>query len=83
MKSFFKNNKGGIHFGNLATEGFIPCERKDAEKILKNLGAKKLWRCHVCNDMHIGEIPPKVCPTCSVVEAYVEINIKEFLEMIK
>jgi hypothetical protein len=83
MKTFFKNNNGEIHFGNLSSEGFVSCDRKEAEKALKNLGDKKLWRCNVCNDLHVGKIPPEVCPTCSVADAYIEINSKEFLEMIK
>jgi len=83
MKQFFKSNTGEIHFGNLAEEGFSPAEINDINQILDNLGTKKLWRCNVCNDLHIGEKPPKLCPTCFVEEAYVEISKKEFLEMTK
>ncbi len=85
MKQFFKSENGEIHFGNLAEEGFSPVkiENSEVSVILENLGNKKLWRCNVCNDLHIGEIPPKICPTCFVEEAYVEINKKEFLEMTK
>ena len=83
MKSFFKNKKGEIHFGMNGGEGFVPSNKNDAEKALKNLGNKKLWRCTVCNDLHIGEIPPKQCPTCFAIDAFVEINEKEFLEMLK
>lgn len=82
MKEFFKNKTGETHFGMNSGEEFEKIENFDIE-ILKNLGNKKLWRCNVCNDLHIGEMPPKQCPTCFVVDAYVEINEKEFLEMIK
>jgi len=82
MKSFFKKNNGEIHFGVNGGEGFEKIESFDVN-ILKNLGNKKLWRCTVCNDSRIGEIPPKQCPTCFAIDAFVEINEKEFLEMIK
>ena len=83
MKQFFKSENGEIHFGTLADEGFSQAKIENIESILENLGNKKLWRCAVCNDLHISEIPPKICPTCFAEEAYVEINKKEFLEMIK
>ncbi len=83
MNQFFKSENGEIHFGNLSEKGFSPVEITDINQILENLGTKKLWRCNVCNDLHIGEMPPKICPTCFVEEAYVEINKKEFLEMVK
>ncbi|MBN2246520.1 MAG: hypothetical protein JW755_11820 [Candidatus Aminicenantes bacterium] len=38
---------------------------------------KKLWRCHVCNDIHYGIRPPETCPTCMVRDAYVEISSEE------
>ena len=38
---------------------------------------KKYWRCHVCNDIHYGIKPPEICPTCSVINAYVEISFAE------
>ncbi|MDD5191770.1 MAG: hypothetical protein PHH54_05230 [Candidatus Nanoarchaeia archaeon] len=82
MKSFFKNDKGEIHFGINGGDGFQKIDNFDV-KILKNLGSKKLWRCTVCNDLRIGEIAPKQCPTCFAIDAFVEINEKEFLEMIK
>jgi rubrerythrin len=83
MKTFSKNNNGEIHFGDQTLEGFTPGNKEDAKKALENLSKKKLWRCNVCNDLHISEIPPKQCPTCYVIDAYVEINKKEFLEVIK
>ena len=82
MKKLFKNSLGEIHFGMNADDGFGVAQSEDVEKALKNLGNKKLWRCNVCNDVHIGEIPPKVCPTCYVTDAYVEINEKEFRKML-
>lgn len=83
MKKFFKSDKGDVHFGVIRIEGFSSSNKDEAEELLKNLGNKKLWRCNVCNDLYIGEIPPKQCPTCMVIESYVEINEKEFKEMIK
>lgn len=38
---------------------------------------KKFWRCHVCNDIHYGINPPELCPTCKVLNAYVEISSAE------
>jgi len=38
---------------------------------------KKFWRCHVCNDIHYGITPPELCPTCKVLNAYVEISSGE------
>jgi len=38
---------------------------------------KKYWRCFVCNDIHYGLNPPKVCPTCLAENAYVEICAAE------
>jgi len=42
---------------------------------------KKLWRCNVCNDIHYGFAGPKICPTCQVKDAYVEIEANEALEV--
>ncbi len=38
---------------------------------------RKFWRCHVCNDVHFGIHPPELCPTCKVLNAYVEISSAE------
>jgi ferredoxin-thioredoxin reductase catalytic subunit len=38
---------------------------------------KKFWRCHVCNDIHYGIVSPELCPTCKVLNAYVEISSEE------
>lgn len=38
---------------------------------------KKFWRCHICNDIHYGEFPPEICPTCGHKNAYVEIEKEE------
>jgi ferredoxin-thioredoxin reductase catalytic chain len=38
---------------------------------------KRYWRCFVCNDIHYGVAPPELCPTCKVVNAYVEITAAE------
>jgi len=38
---------------------------------------KRYWRCFVCNDIHAGIAPPELCPTCKVLNAYVEISDAE------
>jgi len=38
---------------------------------------KKFWRCHVCNDIHLGIKPPEICPTCGFTNAYAEICSEE------
>lgn len=38
---------------------------------------KRYWRCFVCNDIHAGIAPPELCPTCQVLNAYVEISAAE------
>jgi hypothetical protein len=73
MKRFFKNDYGD----------FVLAEQGEVVKALKNMKKRKLWRCTVCNDLYVGEVPPKQCPTCMAIEAYVEINEKEFNERIK
>lgn len=83
MKNTFKDNQGNFHFGINASDEFSKIDKQEIINALKNIGDKKLWRCNVCNDLHIGIEPPKQCPTCMVVDAYVEINEKEFLEIIK
>ena len=37
---------------------------------------KKIWRCHICNDIHFGISPPETCPTCNANKAYVEMSSK-------
>lgn len=81
-KIIFKNNKGEIHYGVNPSKGFISANKLDIKKALLKLGKKKLWRCIVCNDLHIGIKPPKECPTCAAIDAYVEINEQEFKTLI-
>ena len=42
-----------------------------------NIEAKRLWRCHVCNDLHYGAAPPPVCPTCGAKRAFVLVDRDE------
>lgn len=42
---------------------------------------KKYWRCYVCNDIHFGTFPPELCPTCKILNAYVEISSEEANKM--
>ncbi len=44
---------------------------------------KKYWRCTVCNDVHFGVEPPKVCPTCKQVNVYVEITMEEAVKLLQ
>jgi len=81
-KKLFKDAKGNIHFGISAPDGFKPCENADAKKSLAKLGKRKLWRCNVCNDMHLGTDFPEPCPTCLTPHSYVEISLKEFTGVI-
>ena len=84
QKKIFRNLEGDIHIGNNAPEGFSETNIEDVENILKNLNDKKLWRCHVCNDLSISKNPPKTCPTCFAEDAYVEVNeneVKKLLEL--
>jgi len=82
MKKFYKSGEN-IHFGVIKIEGYADTSEEEVEKAISNLGKRKLWRCNVCNDLFIGEIPPKQCPTCYTMDAYMEINEKEFREMMK
>jgi len=43
---------------------------------------KKFWRCHVCNDIHLGVSGPEICPTCMPVNAFVESDVHEALKII-
>jgi len=81
-KKLFKNKAGNIHFGINAPDGFVPCENADVTKSLAAIGKRKLWRCNVCNDLHLDSEPPKICPTCTVQDAYVEIGLQEFKTVI-
>lgn len=82
MKKLFKNPNGDIHFGTNSPEGFVECGKDDARKALEEIGERKLWRCNVCNDLHIGADFPDPCPTCLTEKAYVEISKKEFMGMV-
>jgi len=43
---------------------------------------KRLWRCHVCNDLHYGINPPEVCPTCGAKRAFMLIDHDEAMRII-
>ena len=49
-------------------------------EILKD---KKVWRCNVCNDIHIGKNLIKICPTCNQKDVYVEIEFSELKNLLK
>ncbi len=81
-KSLFTDNKGNLHYGDSAPEGFTACTEEQVKTILSKGKGKKFWRCTVCNDLHFGEKPPKECPTCHVVDAYIEIDKSEFMAIL-
>jgi len=81
-KTLFKDKKGNMHFGVNAPEGFAKATKEDVKKSLSNLKGRKLWRCNVCSDLHLNSKPPEECPTCHTIDAYVEINLKEFKSII-
>ena len=80
-KNVFKDNEGNIHFGVNAPDGFFAALKDDVNKVLENLGNKKLWRCNVCNDLQVSIAPLEECPTCDAKNAYVEIESDEFLKL--
>lgn len=82
-KKIFKNSNKEIHIGLLAPQGFSEGSLEDVKNILDNLGDKKIWRCNVCNDLHIGPIPLKICPTCMQEDVYVQINEKEIKNLLE
>lgn len=43
---------------------------------------KKLWRCHICLDIHFGLKPPEICPTCLAKNAFVLVDNEEALAII-
>lgn len=82
-KKITRSGKNEIHFGVESLKGFEAGTNEDIESVLKNLGDMKLWRCTVCNDLHIGADFPKECPTCHSMDAYVEIDEKEFRAVLR
>jgi ferredoxin-thioredoxin reductase catalytic subunit len=48
---------------------------------LDGIMSKSLWRCHVCNDIHLGISGPKVCPSCGAEDAFVRTDDREALRI--
>ncbi len=83
-KLIFKNKSQEIHIGFNAPENFNLACKKDLDKILFNLvPGQLLWRCTVCNDLHISKNPPKVCPTCFEKDAYIQVSLSEFKKILE
>jgi NTP pyrophosphatase (non-canonical NTP hydrolase) len=82
-KKIYKNKEGDIHVGINAPQGFLECKIEDVKKVLGKLEGRKLFRCHVCNDLRIAKNPLQVCPTCFQIDVYVEINEKEMRGLLK
>jgi rubrerythrin len=38
---------------------------------------KRYFHCTVCDDIHYGENPPEICPTCETMSSYVEVTKNE------
>ena len=83
FKKVFKNKEGDIHVGFKSPEGYKEGNLDDVKNILKSLNEKKIWRCHVCDDLHIAAFPLESCPTCNQIDAYVEINEKELRNLLE
>jgi ferredoxin-thioredoxin reductase catalytic subunit len=47
-----------------------------------DIKAKKVWRCHVCNDIHFGAAPPVICPTCGARRAFALVDRDETMKII-
>ena len=43
---------------------------------------KSLWRCHVCNDIHLGLKGPDVCPSCGARDAFARSDHSESMKVI-
>ena len=82
-KKIFKNLAGDMHIGNNAPEGFSETIIEDVSSRLNNLEGRKIWRCHVCNDIRIANEPLQTCPTCLQQDAYVEINMQEIKSLLE
>jgi hypothetical protein len=82
-KKVYKNSVNDFHFGNNAPDGYVESNREELSKYLEEQGNKKLWRCNVCNDLQLGLIPLEICPTCFVIDAYIEIDKKEFYKLLE
>jgi rubrerythrin len=82
-KKIFKNDNGDIHVGINAPEDFSECPVEEVKKTLENLNGRLLWRCTVCSDLSIAEVPPRICPTCFAEEAFVQINEKELNNLLE
>jgi len=82
-KKIFKKD-GRIHFGIGVLLDFEPGELSDVEKAITEMNEKgmKIWRCNVCNDLHLGLEPPGECPTCTHIDAYSLISLNEFKNLI-
>ncbi len=44
---------------------------------------KKYWRCHICGDIHYGEKPPEICPTCGMKNSFCLTDSPEVLNVTK
>jgi ferredoxin-thioredoxin reductase catalytic subunit len=44
--------------------------------------AKMMWRCSVCGDIHYGNKPPEICPTCGAANAFVLTDFDEAMKII-
>ena len=83
QKKIFKNKNQDIHIGINMPEGFSEANILDVIELLENLKGKRLWRCFVCNDVHIAKEPLEICSTCLQKYAYVEINKKELKNLLE
>ena len=38
----------------------------------------RVWKCHNCGHIHVGESAPEVCPVCAHPQAYFELQAKNY-----
>ena len=37
-----------------------------------------IWKCRNCGHIHVGKVPPEVCPTCAHAKSYFERQAKNY-----
>jgi ferredoxin-thioredoxin reductase catalytic chain len=42
---------------------------------------KRYWRCHICGDIHFGERPPEICPTCGFKNSFAPSDSPEVTDI--
>ena len=37
-----------------------------------------VWKCRNCGHIHVGKVPPEVCPTCNHAKSYFELRAQNY-----